>query len=48
MIRFRPTGILGWYMHSRTKKFIDEKILKKPPLEVLEEVEMMEYQRKGA
>ena len=48
VIRFRPTGILGWYMNSRTKRFVDEKILKKPSLEVLEEVEMMEYQRKEA
>ena len=46
VIRFRPAGILGWYMNSRTKAFIDEKILRKPPLEVLEEVEMMGY-RKG-
>lgn len=46
VIRFRPTGILGWYMNSKTKAFVDEKILKKPSLEVLEEVELMEY-RKG-
>ena len=43
VIRFRPAGILGWYMHSRTKRFIDEKILKKPSMEVMEAVEMMEY-----
>lgn len=48
VIRFRPTGILGWYMNSRTKKLIDEKVLKKPSLEILEEVEMMEYQKKEA
>jgi branched-chain amino acid transport system permease protein len=48
VIRFRPTGILGWYMHSRFKTWIDEKILKKPPVEVLEEVEMMEYRKKEA
>ncbi len=48
VIRFRPTGILGWYMNSKTKKLIDEKILKKPPIEVLEEVEMMGYQKKEA
>ena len=40
VIRFRPTGILGWYMHSRVKTFIDTKILLKPPVEVLEEVEL--------
>ena len=48
MIRFRPTGILGWYMNSKTKKFVDEKILRKPSLEVLEEVEMMEYRKREA
>ncbi len=48
VIRFRPTGILGWYMNSRAKKFVDEKILKKPSLDVLEEVEMMEYRGKKA
>ncbi len=46
VIRFRPAGILGWYVNSRTKAFIDERILKKPSLEVLEEVEMMEYQKR--
>jgi branched-chain amino acid transport system permease protein len=40
VIRFRPTGILGWYMHSRLKTFVDEKLLKKPPIEVLEAVEL--------
>lgn len=48
VIRFRPTGILGWYMHSKAKDFVDTKILKKPPVEVFEEVELMEYQKKGA
>ena len=48
VIRFRPTGILGWYMNSRTKKMVDEKILRKPPLEVLEEVELMDDQKKEA
>ncbi|MFR5601746.1 MAG: branched-chain amino acid ABC transporter permease [Lachnospiraceae bacterium] len=48
VIRFRPTGILGWYMHSNVKKFIDEKILRKPSQEVLEEVELMEFQKKEA
>ena len=48
VIRFRPSGILGWYMDSDFKKFIDEKILKKPPLDVLEEYQMMNYEsRKG-
>ena len=40
VIRFRPTGILGWYMHSKLKTFVDKKILRKPPVEVLEEVEL--------
>ena len=40
VIRFRPTGILGWYMHSKLKTFVDTKILRKPPVEVLEEVEL--------
>lgn len=39
VIRFRPAGILGWYMHSKVRTFVDEKILKKPDIEVLEEVE---------
>ncbi len=48
VIRFRPSGILGWYMDSNFKKFIDEKILKKPSLDVLEEYQMMNYEsRKG-
>ena len=41
VIRFRPSGILGWYMNSKVKTFIDEKILKKPSLDVLEEYELM-------
>lgn len=48
VIRFRPTGILGWYMNSKLKRFIDGKILKKPAVEVFEEVELMEYRKKGA
>lgn len=48
VIRFRPTGILGWYMNSRTKRFVDEKILKKPSLEVLEEVQTAEHQGREA
>ena len=43
VIRFRPTGILGWYMHSRAKAFVDTKILKKPPVEVLEAVELAKH-----
>lgn len=46
VIRFRPTGILGWYHESKFKKFVDEKILKKPSVDVLEEYEMMKYQSK--
>lgn len=45
VIRFRPTGILGWYMNSKVKAFIDEKILKKPSIEVLEEVELAQARR---
>lgn len=41
VIRFRPSGILGWYVNSKVKTFIDEKILKKPSLDVLEEYELM-------
>ncbi|WP_409969227.1 branched-chain amino acid ABC transporter permease [Bengtsoniella intestinalis] len=47
IIRFRPSGILGWYTNSKTKAFIDTKLLKKPPMEAFEEVEMMQYERKG-
>lgn len=45
VIRFRPTGILGWYMNSKVKTFIDGKILKKPSIEVLEEVELAQARR---
>ncbi len=48
VIRFRPAGILGWYMNSNVKKTFDEKVLRKPSLDVLEEVELMEYRRKKA
>lgn len=48
VIRFRPVGILGWYMNSRIKKVVDEKILKKPPVEVMEEVEIQGYEKKEA
>ncbi|MBQ8130097.1 MAG: branched-chain amino acid ABC transporter permease [Clostridia bacterium] len=48
VIRFRPTGILGWYMHSGLKKAIDTKILKKPPVEVLEAVELDKHRGKEA
>lgn len=48
VIRFRPTGILGWYMNSRAKRWFDEKILRKPPVDVLEEVEMDRYKGKEA
>lgn len=47
VIRFRPAGILGWYMNSKCKEFIDIKILKKPPVEVLEEYEMMSGRKEG-
>ena len=48
VIRFRPTGILGWYMHSKTKKFVDEKLLRKPPVEVFEAVELKKHSGKEA
>ena len=48
VIRFRPTGILGWYMHSKAKEFIDVKLLKKPSIEVLEAVELEKNRGKEA
>lgn len=48
VIRFRPTGILGWYMHSKVKRFVDEKILRKPPVEVFEAVELHKHSGKEA
>lgn len=48
VIRFRPTGILGWYMNSKFKTFIDKKILKKPAVEVFEAAEQAQRSRKGA
>ncbi len=48
VIRFRPVGILGWYMDSKVKVFVDEKILKKPSLDVLEEVELSKIRGKEA
>ena len=49
VIRFRPAGILGWYHDSKFKKFVDEKILKKPSVDVLEEYAMNKYKaKKGA
>ena len=48
VIRFRPTGILGWYMHSKAKAFIDAKILKKPSVDIMEEVEMDKIHEKEA
>ena len=48
VIRVRPTGILGWYMHSKTKKFVDEKLLRKPPVEVFEAVELQKRGGKEA
>ena len=47
VIRFRPTGILGWYMHSKFKQTIDTKLLKKPPVEVFEAVELEKQRGKG-
>ena len=47
VIRFRPSGILGWYMDSKFKKFIDEKILKKPSVDVLEQYALDKH-KKGA
>lgn len=45
VIRFRPAGILGWYMHSNVKTFIDTKLLRKPSVDVLEEVELAQYHK---
>lgn len=47
VIRFRPTGILGWYMSSSLKTFIDTKILKKPSMEVMEEAESYDYKKEA-
>ncbi|MBR1561324.1 MAG: branched-chain amino acid ABC transporter permease [Clostridia bacterium] len=48
VIRFRPTGILGWYMHSGLKKTIDTKLFKKPPVEVFEAVELEKHSGREA
>ena len=48
VIRFRPTGILGWYMNSKLKNIIDTKLLKKPPVEVFEAVELEKQRGKEA
>ncbi len=45
IIRFRPAGILGWYMNSKAKQFIDKKLLKKPNIEVFEEVQLLQNQK---
>ena len=45
VIRFRPSGILGWYHSSKFKKFIEDKILKKPSIEVLEEYETLKSKK---
>lgn len=47
VIRFRPKGILGWYMNSKLKVLIDEKILRKPPVEAFEEFEQMKAQKEA-
>lgn len=47
VIRFRPSGILGWYHTSKFKKFIEDKILKKPSVEVLEQYQALKNE-KGA
>lgn len=41
VIRFRPSGILGWYMGSKAKRFVDQKILKKPSIEQLEKAQAL-------
>lgn len=40
IIRFRPSGILGWYMRSRCKRWVDNTILKKPPIASIEAMQM--------
>lgn len=45
VIRFRPSGILGWYNSSKFKKWVDTKLLKKPSVDVLEQYEMMKYDK---
>lgn len=46
IIRFRPSGLLGWYMGSNAKKTIDEKIFHKPSIEALEAYQMEKDRRK--
>ena len=48
VIRFRPAGILGWYMHSGVKKWFDRTVLRKPDIEILEEVQMERISGKEA
>lgn len=44
IIRVRPSGILGWYMNSKAKKWVDTVVLHKPDATVLEEVAVAEYE----
>lgn len=46
VIRFRPSGILGWYNNSRLKNWVDTKILHKVSADVMEQYEMMKFSRK--
>ena len=48
VIRFRPSGLLGWYMDSKFKKWVDTAILKKPSREVLEVAQLARDYKKLA
>jgi branched-chain amino acid transport system permease protein len=43
IIRVRPSGILGWYMHSKAKQWVDTVLLHKPDAAVLEEAAVIKY-----
>lgn len=46
VIRFRPSGILGWYSESKFKQFIDDKVLCKPSVDVMEQYQHELYEKK--
>lgn len=47
VIRFRPSGLLGWYMDSKAKRWVDEHILHKPSIEVLEAAQLYRDHKSG-
>jgi branched-chain amino acid transport system permease protein len=46
VIRFRPSGILGWYNESKLKHWIDYTLLKKPSADVIEQYQLSVKGRK--